>query len=274
MKIGFSIEVSPAQVLGGKLAADLLPAKTRIYMTDIGTDSENDMIAAAKKINDLGYACVPHIAARRIESETMLQTRLQKYQNEAGVNDLLCIAGEAEKQMGPYDCSLKVLQSGFIDEFGFQHVAVAGHPEGNDSYAGENLMNVLHAKYDFAKQCDFEMRITTQFGFDGELFVAWAKQVQEAGIDLPIHMGVAGPAKITTLIKYAAMCGVGNSMQFFKKRTKALAHLTTGHSPEEVVAPIEKAWQEKLFNIKQIHIFAFGGLANTKDWLVKRGSIT
>ena len=88
-----------------------------------------------------------------------------------------------------------------------------------------------------------------------------------------MHLGVAGPAKITTLIKYAAMCGVGNSISFLKKNALSLTALATSHSPEGVVGPIE---QHVLANpasvIKQIHIFPFGGLKKSSEWLVDRGS--
>ncbi|MFK8035894.1 MAG: methylenetetrahydrofolate reductase, partial [Hyphomicrobiales bacterium] len=89
----------------------------------------------------------------------------------------------------------------------------------------------------------------------------------------PIHLGVAGPAKITTLIKYAAMCGVGNSLNFFKKRTSAITQLATKHSPEDVVSPIENAWREEGSNIAQLHVFPFGGLQGSCDWLNDRGSL-
>lgn len=268
-KIKFSIEIAAKQVLDGKLTKELYPQGIRVYMTDIGTDTTDTMVNAAKTINEMGFKCVPHIAARRLESEEMLKERLEKF-HKVGVDDLLFIAGEAEKQMGPYDQSLKVLKSGIVEEIGFKYVGVAGHPEGNEAYGGNNVMGTLKEKYELAKQAKFEMRIVTQFGFDGELFVEWAKEVKENGIDMPIHLGVAGPAKITTLLKYAAMCGVGNSMQFFKKRTRAIAHLTTGHSPEEVVKPIENAWRENKYNIEQLHIFPFGGLKSTSEWINNR----
>ena len=133
-------------------------------------------------------------------------------------------------------------------------------------------MQVLRDKIAFGAQSDAEFRIATQFGFDGPKFVQWAQDVADAGIDVPIHLGVAGPAKITTLIKYAAMCGVGNSLNFFKKRTGAIAQLATKHSPEDVVGPIENAWADGIGNIAQLHVFPFGGLQASADWLTERGS--
>jgi len=271
-KIGASIEVSAKHVHDGKLHGDMLPKGTRVYITDVGVDPVAELIVAARKVTDMGYQTVPHIPARRIESEAALDARLSGMVNEAGVRDILIIAGEADEQMGPYSEALAVLQSGLIDKLGIQHVAIGGHPEGNVAYGGRDVMQVLKDKIDFGAKSDAEFRIATQFGFDGPKFVDWARSVKEAGIDAPIHLGVAGPAKITTLIKYAAMCGVGNSLNFFKKRTSAIAQLATKHSPEDVVNPIENAWREQVGNIVQLHVFPFGGLQASADWLTDRGT--
>ena len=161
---------------------------------------------------------MPHIPARRIESVAALEHRLSGLAQQGGVQDILIIAGEADEQMGPFAETLGILQTGLIDKLGFKHVAVGGHPEGNVAYAGRDVMQVLKDKIAFAEESDAEFRIATQFGFDGPKFVNWAQDVADAGISVPIHLGVAGPAKITTLIKYAAMCGGGQLVEFFQKK--------------------------------------------------------
>jgi methylenetetrahydrofolate reductase (NADPH) len=273
-RIGASIEVSTKHILDGKLDAGMLPGGTRVYLTDVGIDPLPDMVAAAKSITNLGYSAVPHVPARRIESEAALDRRMGAMVNEAGVTDILVIAGEAPEQMGPYSQTLDVLRTGIADRHGIKFIGVGGHPEGNSAYQGRDVTAVLQEKLAHRSESDAEFRIVTQFGFDGPGFVTWAKAIAEAGIDAPVHLGVAGPAKITTLIKYAAMCGVGNSLSFFKKRTGALTALATQHSPEDVVGPIEQAWFDGVGHIAQIHVFPFGGLKNSSDWLWNRGSFT
>ncbi len=271
-KINASMEVSAKHVHDAKLNVGMLPTGTRVYVTDVGVDPVAEIVSACQKITDMGYIAVPHIPARRIESESALESRLSGLVNDAGVNDILIIAGEADIQMGPYSQSLEILQTGLVDKLGIKHVGLGGHPEGNPAYAGQDVMEVLCNKMSFGNNSDAEFRIVTQFGFDGTKFIQWAKDVKAAGIDAPIHLGVAGPAKITTLIKYAAMCGVGNSLNFFKKRTSAIAQLATKHSPEDVVGPIEQVWATGETNITQIHVFPFGGLQASATWLIERGS--
>ncbi|MEL6966636.1 MAG: methylenetetrahydrofolate reductase [Pseudomonadota bacterium] len=270
--IGASMEVSAKHVHDGKLQPGMMPDGTRVYITDVGVDPVESITDAARKINAFNYVAVPHIPARRIESEGALDARLGALVSEAGVDDILIIAGEADRQMGPYASTIDLLKTGLVKTHGIGHVAVGGHPEGNPAYAGADVMAVLAEKTARAADDGAQVRITTQFGFDGPSFVRWVDAVSDAGIDMPIHLGVAGPAKVMTLIKYAALCGVGNSLNFFKKRTSAIAQLATKHSPEDVVSPIEAAWREGAGRLEQVHVFPFGGLQASADWLYARGS--
>ena len=272
-RIPASIEASPRHVLDGKLSAVSMPAGTRVYITDVGVDPLSDYVEAARRTTELGYTPVPHVPVRRIESAEALDDRLSRLRGEANVHDVLVIAGEADATMGPFDESLQALRTGAFDRHGMTEIGVAGHPEGNVAYRDVDPSGVLQAKADLAEASDATFRIVTQFGFDGEAFTRWARAVAASGIDLPIHLGVAGPAKITTLIKFAAMCGVGNSLKFLRKRASAITALATKHSPEEVVGPIERAWAvEDGANIAGMHVFPFGGLAATTEWLTERGS--
>ena len=134
-------------------------------------------------------------------------------------------------------------------------------------------MEALHQKQDFAEKTGLNLRIVTQFGFDAAKFIDWTQDLQAAGITLPVHLGVAGPAKVATLIKFAAMCGVGNSLSFLKKRGGAMATMVKGFDPNDIVDPIEVHWlQSETTLIKQIHVFPFGGVKKSTAWLTQRGS--
>ena len=69
------------------------------------------------------------------------------------------------------------------------------------------------------------------------------------------------------------MCGVGNSIKFLKKRASAITTLMSGFEPDEVVNPIEQQVAATTDSaIKQIHVFPFGGMKKSAEWLHKRGS--
>ncbi len=272
-RIAASIEVAPKQAIESADLPGLFPEGTWVYVTDIGTDSNETLVSAAARVRDLGYEPVPHFASRRLTTRDALETRIRMMTEEAGVKNVLVIGGGLERQAGDFSSTMEVLETGFFDKYGVNRIGVAGHPEGSPDFSEEVALQALRLKKSFAERSDASMRIVTQFGFDASKFIAWADGLKANGIDLPVHLGVAGPAKITTLIKYAAMCGVGNSIGFLKKNAMSLTTLATSHSPETVVGPIENhVLNGASTPIRQIHVFAFGGLKKTSEWLVERGS--
>lgn len=267
-----SIEVSVTGALTKAELPGLFPAATDVYVTDIGVDALDDMVAAARRLSDLGYRPCPHIPARRIESVAALDERLGRFVNEAGVENLLVMAGEADRQAGPLSSSMDVLRTGLLGRHGIRRVGVAGHPEGNRGNSPEAEHEILREKAVFAREAGLDMRVVTQFGFDADAFGAWANGLSSHGIDLPVHIGVAGPAKITTLLKYAATCGVGPSLGFLKRRSGVLAALATTYSPDDVAEPIERYAAMPGSPIERLHLFPFGGLEKASAWLETRGS--
>ncbi|MCP4997382.1 MAG: methylenetetrahydrofolate reductase [Hyphomicrobiales bacterium] len=272
-RIAASIEVAPRQAVESTDLPGLFPHGTDVYITDIGTDTTDTLVKAAHRVRDLGYVPVPHFASRRLTTRGALEERVKRMSEEAGVHNVLVIGGGLERQAGDFSSTMEVLETGYFDKYGISKIGIAGHPEGSPDFTEEVAIQALRLKKSFAERSDAQLRIVTQFGFDARKFISWADGLHEHGIDLPVHLGVAGPAKITTLIKFAAMCGVGNSLNFLKKNALSLATLATSHSPETVVGPIEQhVLSSSTTPIRQIHVFAFGGLKKTSEWLENRGS--
>jgi len=268
-----SIEVSPKQAVESPAIIDLFPMGGRVYITDVGTYKTEYLVAAAKRVRDLGYEPVPHFAARRMLNKDMLEDRVKRLANVAGVTDVLVIGGGLDKQAGEFSSTLDMLETGVFRRHGITHMGVAGHPEGSPDFDEDTAMEALHQKQAFADKAGINMRIVTQFGFDAAKFIDWTQDLQASGITMPVHLGVAGPAKVTSLVKFAAMCGVGNSIGFLKKRGGAMATMVKGFEPDDIVRPIEAHWkQSKTTLIKQIHVFPFGGVKKSTSWLTERGS--
>jgi methylenetetrahydrofolate reductase (NADPH) len=272
-RIAASIEVAPTQALESTDLPGLFPKGTRVYITDIGNDDTATLVTAAKRVHDLGYSPVPHFASRRLTTRAALEDRVRRTAGEAGVTDVLVIGGGLDEPAGEFGSTMDVLNTGFFEANGIAHIGIAGHPEGSPDFSNEVAIDALRQKQEFGKRTGIDMRIVTQFGFDAAKFIAWADRLKTQGIDMPVHLGVAGPAKITTLIKFAAMCGVGNSISFLKKNALSLTALATSHSPEGMVGPIEShVASTPATAIAQIHVFPFGGLKKSTEWLVERGS--
>jgi methylenetetrahydrofolate reductase (NADPH) len=92
------------------------------------------------------------------------------------------------------------------------------------------------------------------------------------GVELPIHLGIAGPAKLQTLLKFAIACGVGPSLRVLQKRAMDVTKLVMPYEPTELVAELQamKA-ADPAFPIAQLHLFPLGGIGTTATWAAEQG---
>ena len=269
---GYSIEVIPKTVAKTESFGDILPKSTRVYLAHLQDADITEMVPAAKRLNDEGFTVMPHIPARVIKNKAMLGDWLSMYQNEAGVDEALLIAGGSPKPIGDYDSSIKLIESGLFDLAGFKRLHIAGHPEGNKDIDpdGEikNVSEALSWKQEFSKRTDAEMAIATQFCFDANVVKKWMDDIKDDGIDIPIHIGIAGPAKLQTLLKFSIECGIGSSMKILTKRAKDITKLLLPYEPTQVLKELaEYKAKDPKFNIEQVHFFPFGGVKQTSDWV-------
>ena len=269
---GYSIEVLPRSAAKIDSFKDALPKNTRVYIAHLETEDISAMVATAKRIHDEGFTVMPHIPARIIASKEMLQDWISMYQNEAGVDEALLLAGGSNKPVGDFNSSMQLIESGLFDKAGFKRLHVAGHPEGSkdiDPSGGiKNVSEALSWKQEFSQRTDASMAIATQFCFDGNIVKKWADSIKENGIDIPIHIGIAGPAKLQTLLKFSVECGIGASMKVLTKRAKDITKLLLPYKPTQIINELaDHKSKDPEFNIEQVHFFPIGGVKQTVDWL-------
>ena len=271
---GYSIEVTPNAAAKIESFADVLPANTRIYIAHIEGTPFDEMLKTAKKITDEGFIPMPHFPARIIEDKDMLESWLSQYLGDANVQEALLIAGGSKQPTGVFDSSIQLIETELFDKYSFKRLHVAGHPEGNKDIDNDNTnINVNKAlswKNEYAKRTDAQIAIATQFCFDSGAIIQWANSLIDMKIDLPVHIGIAGPAKLQTLIRYSIECGVGASMKVLQKRAKDLTKLLLPYEPTSVISELAEYKSENPnFNIEQVHFFPLGGTKTTANWVKK-----
>ena len=273
---GYSIEVMPRTAAKVTSFRDLLPEGMRVYIAHIDGTPIEDMVATAARLANEGYAVMPHLPARIIPDAATLEHWLQMYRDAAGVKQALLLAGGVSEPQGQFHSSMQLMETGLFDKYGFTRLHVAGHPEGNrdiDPDGGDAaVMEALRWKQAFAERTDAKMALATQFAFDADPIIAWADRLKAEGIDLPIHIGIAGPAKLQTLIKFAIACGVGPSLKVLQKRAMDVTKLLLPYEPTEVLTKLaaHKAANPG-FNIERVHFFPLGGINATADWTIQNG---
>lgn len=271
---GYSIEVTPNAAAKTENFAEVLPTNTRIYIAHIEGTPFKEMLTTAKKITDEGFIPMPHFPARIIEDKDMLESWLSQYSGEANVQEALLIAGGSKNPVGVFDSSIQLIETELFDKYNFKRLHVAGHPEGNKDIDKDNThINVNKAlswKNEYAKRTDAQIAIATQFCFASEAIIHWANSLIDMNIDLPVHIGIAGPAKLQTLIRYSIECGVGASMKVLQKRAKDITKLLLPYEPTAVISELaEYKSQNPDFNIEQVHFFPLGGTKTTANWVKK-----
>lgn len=269
---GASIEVMPRTAAKIDSFAEILPAGTRVYVAHIDGTPIDEMVATVKRLTDEGFAAMPHVPGRIIDSHATLETWLKRYREEAGAEQALVLAGGVPSPAGEYTSAIDLLKTGLFDALGYKRLHVAGHPEGNkdiDPKGGTKVVDeALMWKQGFAEQTDAEMAIATQFAFESGPVIAWAERLAAMGVSLPIHLGVAGPTKLQTLIKFAIACGVGPSLSVLQKRAMDLSKLLVPFAPTELlteIAAYKTSHPDSLLD--RIHLFPLGGIKASAEWL-------
>jgi methylenetetrahydrofolate reductase (NADPH) len=274
---GFSIEVMPRTAEKIEDFRELLPEGTRVYIAHIDGTPIEDMVATARRLAAEGFPVMPHFPARSIADAHMLADWIARYQGEAGVDQALVLAGGIDRPRGAFHSSMQLLETGLFDKAGFRRLHVAGHPEGNrdiDPDGSErNVLEALRWKQAFAERTDAEMAIATQFCFEAGPVIEWANRLKAEGIGLPIHIGVAGPAKLQTLIKFAMACGVGPSLRVLQRRAADVTRLIMPFTPEEFLAELaaHKAAHPD-FGVDRVHFFPLGGIRQTAEFTSALGT--
>lgn len=267
----WSIEVMPRTAAKIPDFKRLLPPGTRVYVAHIDGTPLDDMVATAKRLARDGFPVMPHIPARSIENRAALEDLLARYRQEADVRQALLLAGGNSLPRGSLTSSLDLIESGLFDQMGFTDLHVAGHPEGNRDIdrdgSNTGVDAALMTKQAYANRTDARIAITTQFAFDADSVTRWAERIAAMGITLPVHVGLAGPAKLQTLIKYAISCGVGPSLKVLQKRALDVTRLLVPYEPTDLLAQLERyraSHPESL--IRRAHLFPLGGIEAAVDW--------
>ena len=266
-----SIEITPKQIEKLPLLKDKLQPGCRVFIALIDAGDLAGQIEATRQLKAAGFVPVPHVPARFVKDEADLRARI-KALAEAGADTMLVLGGGAPEPIGQYDAAIQLLATGVFQANGVTCIGIAGHPEGNPDITkvhGEAvLLKALKEKQAYLKANGIDGFIATQFLFEAEPVAEWAKGLRAEGIDLPVYVGVPGPATIKTLVKYAAMCGVGNSARFIRKQALNITKLLTVNTPDDFVAGLAKVhYGRPELGIQGPHLYPFGGFDKLFDWV-------
>jgi methylenetetrahydrofolate reductase (NADPH) len=262
---GASIEVSPRDDLAGSTLRSLFDRGTMVFVNNPTSVTHHDIVAACRRLTQAGFIAVPHVVARHLASFTQASDFLARVAGEAGVEQILLLGGDAARPIGPFASALDVLATGVVERHAIRSVAFAGYPEGHPQIATPQLDAALRAKVELARTRGLAVSLVTQFGFEAAPITRWIGAQRAHGIVCPIRIGVAGPASVATLAKYAVRCGIGASLRGLAHRHAAFARILTEADPGALIEALAAAVDPDA--AIGIHIFCFGGVRRAAGWL-------
>lgn len=249
----FSIEITPKTDVA---VLSALPSSVQeISITFLPGAADWDVIAQAKRVREAGFDSIPHIPARSIRNRQHLATVLSQLRQTAQIQKCLVIGGSCNP-VGDYTTTLQLLETGLFE--GLQ-VGIAGHPEGMPHLTDADCDMVLRQKNQFAKDSGLELFIITQWSMNPQAVLKWYDRIQPFNT-LPIYLGIPGPASLTSLMKFAAICGVRASWTGLRQQSDKLGQLLTIQTPDFLIEALGD-------RIDHFHIYTFGGISQTATWL-------
>ena len=263
----FSLEMTGKDVPGLREAAHAIPQGTKINVTFLGNEDLEMRVAAAKAVKELGFVPVPHISARRLQSQAQLEEFLARLQEVGATEHVFAVGGDPAEPEGPYPDSLSVIRSGILQKHGVKEVSIAGYPEGHPDIPTDVLWRHLEEKSAALKEQGLDAVILTQFAFDTDPVMEWVTAVRDRGITSPIRIGTPGPAGIKRLIAFSRRFGVGANAMIVKKYGFSLTNLMGTAGPDKFVSDLSGLLAaERRTAPVMLHFYTFGGLLATAEW--------
>ena len=263
---GYSLEMTAKETEGLREAAPLIRPDTQIAVTFLPGEEMEQRVEAAELVRQMGFEPIVHLSARRLRSEQELDNYLRDITTRAGVKRVFIIAGDPPEPEGPYENSLQIIESGLLEKHGIEVVGVGGHPEGHPNVSKDDLWVWMQKKLDAVRAHGMTPLVVTQFAFDDDAIVEWVGEMRKRGIDVPVRLGVPGPAGIKRLLGFAKRCGVGASANVMKKYGISITNLIGSAGPDKLVDSLDRKLTDEHGRVR-LHFYPFGALRASAEWI-------
>jgi methylenetetrahydrofolate reductase (NADPH) len=249
---GYSLEMTAKEIEGLREAAPLIRPGTQVAVTFLPGEELSQRVEAAVLVRELGFEPIVHLSARRIESQEQLDWYLGEITQKAGVKRVFIIAGDPPEPEGPYSDSLQIIETGLLEKHGIEIVGVGGHPEGHPNNTPTELWVWMEKKLAAIRAHGMVPLVVTQFAFDDDAIVQWLSEMRARGIDVPVRLGVPGPAGIKASV--------------MKKYGISLTNLIGSAGPDKLVNSLDKKLGAEHGRVR-LHLYPFGALTASAEWI-------
>jgi methylenetetrahydrofolate reductase (NADPH) len=253
------IEVVPLRNAAEKLHA--VPAGATIIVTTSARVGLDQTLEFAERASRAGFDVVPHLAARQLTGEDELRRFVGRL-GELEIGELYLIGGDAAPPAGPYGEPLHVLRALEYIDHGLSRIGVACYPEGHPKVSDAALVEALRAKQPYSAY------MVSPLCFSPDVLVSWLRGVRQAGVTLPLHIGLAAPMQLRRLLAVGSQIGVGSSLRYLARQHGLIGGvLMEGvYRPESLLLRMGDALTSQELGIGRVHLFSFNQVDITVEW--------
>jgi methylenetetrahydrofolate reductase (NADPH) len=264
----FSMEMTGKDVARLEAAAGVIPPGTRINITFLKNEDLDLRVTAAAAVKRLGFTPVPHISARRLTSRAMLEEFLAALREADTVENVLSITGDPAVPMGPYEDALALIDSGLLQQAGVRHISVGGHPAGLPGIVtGDVLWSALERKAAALEKLQVPGAVLTQVDFDVDRVLGWLTEARQRGVELPVRVGVPGPASVKSLLGFASKLGMSTSASIGRKYGFSMTSLLSKAGPDKFIRDLAAGLDPARHGQVKLHFYTFGGFQTCAEWI-------
>jgi methylenetetrahydrofolate reductase (NADPH) len=253
-------EVIPVRGIEEKVA--VLPSATTVTVTASPAHGIGRTVDVAETLATRGYEVVPHLAARMISGRGELEEIVGRYA-AVGIREAFVIGGDASPPAGRYDAATDLLEELANLDHPFTRIGIGGYPEGHPLIDDGRLIEALRRKQPHADH------IVTQLCFDAGALVRWVQSLRDAGIELPVTVGLPGAVDRRKLAEISLKTGVGASLRYLRRHGREIVTLARSrrYEPTPLALAVAGYLDKPGLDIIGAHLFTFNQVDATRDWV-------
>jgi methylenetetrahydrofolate reductase (NADPH) len=243
------------------LVVDHVPKNVTMTITASPRRGIDATVSLAERLAKHGYQVVPHLSARLIRDQAHLKEVLARV-DALGKGEVFVVAGDAKEPAGDFPDSVSLLIALTAEPHGLREIGVTGYPE-RHSFIEDDL--TIQAMWDKRRIATY---IVSNLCFDPRIVKKWVARVRRRGVQLPIHVGLAGVADPARLLRISTRIGLGDSARFLRGHSNWFMRMVTpgGYEPERFATGLlpDLAAPERM--VAGLHFFTFNEIEATERW--------
>jgi methylenetetrahydrofolate reductase (NADPH) len=262
---GLTYEVIPLKSLDAAIEA--LPPGSRVSVTASPAKGLEATQEITERLLADGFHAIPHISARMVRDKAHT-VDLAGWMRSAGVATMFLVGGDAEEP-GDYFDAASFLNDFLETDHGLDTIGITAYPDSHPLIDKPALHDALHEKQALLAEAQVAGYCSTQMCFDAKLIASWLATERQAGMNLPVHLGIAGVVDRARLLTMGVRLGIGQSLSYLRKNRNAITKMMTkaSYDPNDLLRPLSPELAE--LGVDGLHVFTFNQVEATAVWRAK-----